>query len=86
MSSVLPSAYVISPKLISEVNTNLLVSVEATSTTPLIIQYVINPRAVWSDGVPFSADDFIYAWHAQRGDGRRSSDARTRSLPDGIVR
>jgi peptide/nickel transport system substrate-binding protein len=69
MSSVLPSAYVISPKLISEVNTNLLVSVEATSTTPLIIQYVINPRAVWSDGVPVSADDFIYAWQSQRGDG-----------------
>ena len=69
LSSVLPSAYVISPKLIPEVNTNLLVSVEATSTTPLVIQYVINPRAVWSDGVPVSADDFIYAWKSQKGDG-----------------
>jgi peptide/nickel transport system substrate-binding protein len=69
LSSVLPSAYVINPKLIPEVNSNLLVSVEATSTTPLIIQYVINPRAVWSDGVPFSADDFYYAWQSQKGDG-----------------
>ena len=44
-------------------------SVETTSTSPLTIQYVINPAAVWSDGVPVTADDFIYAWQSQRGDG-----------------
>jgi len=66
---VLPSAYVIGPKLVPQVNTDLLLSVEATSTSPLTIQYVINPKAVWSDGVPVTADDFIYAWQAQRGDG-----------------
>ena len=69
LTSVLPSAYVISPKLVPQVNNDLLVSVEATSTSPLTIQYVINPRAVWSDGVPVSADDFIYAWQSQRGNG-----------------
>ena len=42
---------------------------EVTSTSPLTIQYVINPKAVWSDGVPVTADDFIYAWQSQRGDG-----------------
>ncbi len=67
LTSVLPSAYIISPKLIAEVNSNLLVSVEATSTAPLTIQYVINPQAEWSDGVPVTADDFIYAWQSQRG-------------------
>jgi len=66
---VLPSAYVITPKLVPQVNADLLVGVEATSTSPLTIQYVINPKAVWSDGVPVTADDFIYAWQAQRGDG-----------------
>jgi peptide/nickel transport system substrate-binding protein len=65
--SVLPSAYVINPKLVPQVNTDLLVSVEATSTSPLTIQYVINPKAVWSDGVPVTADDFVYAWLSQRG-------------------
>jgi peptide/nickel transport system substrate-binding protein len=69
LSSVLPSAYVISSDLAPQVNTNLLLSVEATSTSPLTIQYVINPSAVWSDGVPVSADDFIYAWESQRGNG-----------------
>lgn len=80
LSSVLPSAYVIGPKLIAEVNSNLLVSVEATSTTPLIIQYVINPHAVWSDGVPVSADDFIYAWKSQKGGG-----ADINGLPDQVA-
>jgi peptide/nickel transport system substrate-binding protein len=69
LSAVLPSAYVIDSKLIPEVNSDLLLSVEVTSTTPLTIQYVINPAAVWSDGVPVSAADFIYAWQSQRGDG-----------------
>jgi len=69
LSSVLPSAYVVNSKLVPEVNSDLLLSVEATSTDPLTIQYVINPKAVWSDGVPVSADDFISAWHSQQGDG-----------------
>jgi peptide/nickel transport system substrate-binding protein len=69
MAAVLPSAYNVIPKLVPQVNSDLLLSVEATSTSPLVIQYVINPRAVWSDGVPVSADDFIYAWQSQRGVG-----------------
>ena len=69
LTSVLPSAYVISPKLVPQVNSDLLLSVEVTSTSPLIIQYVINPKAIWSDGVPVNADDFIYAFKSQRGDG-----------------
>ena len=69
LSSVLPSAYVIDPNLVPEVNSNLLSSVEVTSTSPLTIQYVINPSAVWSDGVPVTADDFIYARDSQRGNG-----------------
>ena len=67
--SVLPSAYVLTPKLVPQVNTDLLLSVEAISTSPLTIQYVINPKAVWSDGVAVNADDFIYAWQSQRGTG-----------------
>jgi peptide/nickel transport system substrate-binding protein len=69
LSSVLPSAYEISSGLEPQVNNNLLLSVEATSTSPLTIQYVINPAAVWSDGVPVTADDFVYAWESQKGDG-----------------
>ncbi len=69
LSQVLPSAYVIGPDLVPQVNTDLLLSVEVTSTSPQTVQYVINPKAVWSDGVPVLADDFIYAWTSQRGGG-----------------
>lgn len=70
LDQVLPSAYVISPtKLVPVVNSALLLSVETLSTAPLVIQYQINPAAVWSDGVPVRATDFIYAWQSQRGTG-----------------
>jgi peptide/nickel transport system substrate-binding protein len=69
LTSVLPSAFVINPKLVPTLNSDLLSSVEVTSTSPLVIQYVINPKAKWSDGVAVSADDFVYAWQAQKGDG-----------------
>jgi peptide/nickel transport system substrate-binding protein len=67
MASVLPSAFTIAPNLIPVLNGSLLSSVEVTATVPLTIRYVINPAAVWSDGVPVTADDFIYAWKSQRG-------------------
>jgi peptide/nickel transport system substrate-binding protein len=69
LSAVLPSAYIIGAKLVPLVNSDLLQSVEATATSPLTIQYVINPKAIWSDGVPVTSEDFIYAWLSQRGDG-----------------
>jgi peptide/nickel transport system substrate-binding protein len=69
LSAVLPSAYVITAKLVPQVNSDLLQSVEATATSPLTIQYVINPKATWSDGVAVTSEDFVYAWLSQRGDG-----------------
>ncbi len=69
MAPVLPSAFTVDPKFGTVLNTALLRSVEVTSTTPLTVQYVLDPRAVWSDGVPVSAADFIYAWQSQRGGG-----------------
>jgi peptide/nickel transport system substrate-binding protein len=69
LSPVLPGAYVMSPKLVPVVDTALLESVEVQSTSPLTVQYVLDPAARWSDGVPVTADDFVYAWTSQRGDG-----------------
>ena len=67
LANVLPSAFSVVPSLAPTLNAELLQSVEVTSTTPLTIQYVINPAAVWSDGVPVTAEDFAYAWRSQRG-------------------
>ena len=47
-------------------NTDLMVSADLASSDPQTIVYRIKPQAVWSDGVPVSADDFIYNWEASR--------------------
>ena len=69
MASVLPSVYVVNPQNLAVPNNALLQSVEVLRPAPLTISYVINPKAVWSDGVPVTAQDFIYAWESQRGVG-----------------
>ena len=69
MASVLPSAYIINPQHLAVPNAALLQSVEVIKPAPLTISYVINPKAVWSDGTPVTAEDFIYAWESQRGVG-----------------
>ena len=42
-------------------------SATVTSSSPQTVVYKINPKAVWSDGTPITADDFIYNWQAQSG-------------------
>ena len=49
-------------------NSALIVSSEPVSLKPQTIVYTLNPKAVWSDGVPITAADFKYAWEEQRGD------------------
>jgi ABC-type transport system substrate-binding protein len=38
-----------------------------TSDDPLTVKYTIDPRAVWSDGVPIDCDDVALAWLANSG-------------------
>src|SRR5579859_2200274 len=64
---VLPRVFVIQPNLQSALNTEFVTSASVTSNSPQTIVYHINPKAVWSDGTPISADDFIYSWQAQSG-------------------
>lgn len=70
LGAVLPSTFMVSQSGDPTPNTNLLVGnqAELVSTKPETIVYTLNPKAVWSDGVPITAKDFIYAWVQQRGD------------------
>jgi ABC-type transport system substrate-binding protein len=62
MQQVLPQPFVTDSTFNVETSA-LLVSAEVQGIFPFTVLYVINPRAVWSDGVPITASDFIYAWH-----------------------
>jgi peptide/nickel transport system substrate-binding protein len=68
LAAVLPSPFIVGTNGGLVQNPNLTVQSELTSVKPETIVYTLNPKAVWSDGVPITAKDFIYAWEQQRGD------------------
>jgi peptide/nickel transport system substrate-binding protein len=67
MNNVWPQVYLTTNTLAEQLDTDYVTSVKVASTSPQTIVYNINPKAVWSDGVPISADDFIYMWQANSG-------------------
>jgi peptide/nickel transport system substrate-binding protein len=75
LAPVLPSAFVVDEKGVSELNQTLLQQAEVVSTSPQTVVYTINPKARWSDGKAVSAQDFIYAWQQQADGGISGSTA-----------
>lgn len=66
LAAVLPSPYVVNNTGMAQSNSDLIVSSEVVNPQPLTVVYTLNPKAVWSDGVPITAADFEYAWESQR--------------------
>lgn len=68
LGAVLPSPYVISNEGTPTQNSNLITQGELVNAQHETVVYTLNPKAVWSDGVPITAEDFRYAWEQQRED------------------
>lgn len=66
MARVWPSVWRTTPRSELVLDGELMTSAEVTSTDPQTVVYKIRPEAVWSDGVPIDAEDFIYAWQSGR--------------------
>ncbi len=67
-SQILPTPFINDNHGAFVMDTNIVSS--ATSKVvkgKQVVTYVINPKAVWSDGVPVNADDFIYIYQALSG-------------------
>jgi peptide/nickel transport system substrate-binding protein len=62
MSRVWPSAFSTEADGKRSLNRDLVESAEVTNTNPQTVVYRLDPRAVWSDGDPIDARDFIYLW------------------------
>jgi peptide/nickel transport system substrate-binding protein len=60
-----PHAFLIGRDAGVTLNTDLLSSARIVSADPMVVEYVIKPAAVWSDGVPITADDFSYTQAVQ---------------------
>jgi peptide/nickel transport system substrate-binding protein len=67
LNVVWPQVFIITAKLQPVLNNQLMQSATVTSSNPQTVVYKLNPKAVWSDGTPITADDFIYNWQAQSG-------------------
>ena len=67
-AELLPSAFDVQPDFSVTYNEDLLTSEPTLSTEggTQVNVYEINPDAVWSDGEPITADDFIFSWNMQK--------------------
>lgn len=70
LAQVWPSAFYTSPSGLVSLNSALLNSATELTTSPQVVEYQINPKAVWSDGSPITWADFAYNWKAQSGAAR----------------
>lgn len=61
LNGLIPGAYYAGPDLVPHWNSDLLVEEPTiTAESPQTVVYKIRPEAVWSDGTPIGAEDFIY--------------------------
>ncbi len=65
------------PDFTVKINDEFLDSAEQTSEDPQTVVYKIKQNAVWSDGTPVSADDFIYLWENCNGTNKDNDVAST---------
>ncbi len=64
-----PSVFVTGPGGSEQPESSFVTSAEVVGVPPsssFTVQYQINPKAVWSDGVPITAADFVYLWQQLR--------------------
>jgi len=71
-----PTVFHQTPDFKPALDKDLMVSADVTSQNPQIVTMKINPNASWADGVPITADDFIYFWKMQK-DPNNTNDSCT---------
>jgi len=62
MAGVLPHAFVTVSNFQQVAGPGFVESAELYGLSPFTVVYKLNPKAVWSDGVPITAADFVYEW------------------------
>jgi peptide/nickel transport system substrate-binding protein len=65
--NMFPPVFRLHPDYSVKLNTELMDSAAQTATDPQTVVYKIKQEAVWSDGTPVSADDFVYLWKNLNG-------------------
>jgi peptide/nickel transport system substrate-binding protein len=81
-TNIFANVFVIHPDFTVKLNTDLMDSAELTNEDPQTVVYKIKQNAVWSDGTPVSADDFIYFWENCNGTDKKADCASTAGYQD----
>ena len=81
-AGILPSVFRIQPDNTLKLSSDVYVSAELTKSDPQTVVYKIRPEAVWNDGTPLSADDFIYLWENLNGSNPDNDAASTAGYED----
>jgi peptide/nickel transport system substrate-binding protein len=82
IGNVYPSVFRTHPDLVARLDTELMDGAELTAEQPQTVTYRIRGDAVWSDGTPISADDFVYFWEQQNGTIKDNDVASTAGYQD----
>ncbi|MGB8404180.1 MAG: ABC transporter family substrate-binding protein [Mycobacterium sp.] len=70
LKPTLPRAFIIGPDGSATVNHDYFTDVELTKTSPQVVTYTINPKAVWSDGNPITWVDIASQINATSGQNK----------------
>lgn len=63
LNEVLPRVFrMVGPRAEPQLDTELFDSVQVLAEVPLVVEYAINPAAVWSDGDPIDCREFLFRW------------------------
>jgi peptide/nickel transport system substrate-binding protein len=73
----LPLWFNIDAKGVATPNPDYLLSATEVSKSPTVVNYKLNPKAVWGDGSPIDADDMIATWKAFNGENKKFQVATT---------
>jgi peptide/nickel transport system substrate-binding protein len=85
VNQTMPQVFVTTNALHEQLDTDYVTSATVTNSNPQTVVYQINPKAVWSDGVPINAADFIYNWEAQSGNPKYKDVGGKAFLPAGTA-
>lgn len=77
---LLPTFFDIDAEGTSKPDPNFLVSATEISASPTVVNYKLNPQAVWGDGSPIDADDMVASWKACSGEDRTFNCASTQGF------
>jgi len=83
---VQPQPFITDGGLQQLLNTELMDSVEVTSSDPQVVEWKIKQNASWQDSEPIDCSDFYLAWLAQSGTAEYVGDRQRRAAQAAVRR